>query len=65
MTRRMTTAQALVECLIAEGVEYVFGIFGHGCVQLGQALHDRREAIRFISVRNEQAGVHAAAHTRG
>ena len=58
---RMTTAQALVECLIAEGVQYVFGIFGHGCVQLGQALYQRRDKIRFVTVRNEQAGVHAAA----
>ena len=59
--KTMTAAQALVECLIAEGVQYVFGIFGHGCVQLGQALHHRRERIRFVTVRNEQAGVHAAA----
>ena len=59
--RTRTTAQALVECLIAEGVQYVFGIFGHGCVQLGQALYDQRDRIRFITVRNEQAGVHAAA----
>jgi len=59
--KTMTAAQALVECLIAEGVQTVFGIFGHGCVQLGQALYHRRDRIRFITVRNEQAGVHAAA----
>ena len=58
---RMTVAHALVEALIAEGVEFVFGIFGHGNVQLGQALEQRRDRIRFITVRNEQAGVHAAA----
>ena len=59
--KRMTAAQALVEGLIAEGVEYVFGIFGHGNVQLGQALAERRDRLRYVPVRNEQAGVHAAA----
>jgi 3D-(3,5/4)-trihydroxycyclohexane-1,2-dione acylhydrolase (decyclizing) len=57
----MTGAQAVVEALIAEGVEIVFGLFGHGNVQLGEALYARRDRIRFITVRNEQAGVHAAA----
>ncbi|MFH1130558.1 MAG: thiamine pyrophosphate-binding protein [Pseudomonadota bacterium] len=58
---QMTTVQALVRSLISEHVQYVFGIFGHGNVQLGQALYDHREQIKFIPVRNEQAGVHAAA----
>lgn len=57
---KMTTAFALVDALIAEGVSYVFGLFGHGNVQLGQALQARKDKIRFITVRNEQAGVHAA-----
>lgn len=59
--RRRTGAQALVDGLVAEGVEIVFGLFGHGNVQLAEALHARRDKIRFITVRNEQAGVHAAA----
>ncbi len=31
-TENLTVAQAIVRYLIAEGVEYVFGIFGHGNV---------------------------------
>lgn len=58
---RITAAQALVDGLVGEGVEVVFGIFGHGNVQLSHALYERRDRIRFITVRNEQAGVHAAA----
>ncbi|MBI4063167.1 MAG: 3D-(3,5/4)-trihydroxycyclohexane-1,2-dione acylhydrolase (decyclizing) [Elusimicrobia bacterium] len=58
--RRLTTAQALVEGLIAEGTEIVLGIFGHGNVQLGQALYERRQKIKYITVKNEQGAVHAA-----
>lgn len=58
---KWTAAQALVEGMVAEGVEIVFGLFGHGNVQLGHALHGARDRLRFITVRNEQAGVHAAA----
>jgi 3D-(3,5/4)-trihydroxycyclohexane-1,2-dione acylhydrolase (decyclizing) len=58
--RRMTTACALVEALIAEGIEIVFGVLGHGNVQLGQALREAGSRIRFIPAKNEQAAVHAA-----
>jgi 3D-(3,5/4)-trihydroxycyclohexane-1,2-dione acylhydrolase (decyclizing) len=57
---RMTAAHALVEGLVAEGVECVFGILGHGNVQLGQALAEARSRIRYVPVKNEQAAVHAA-----
>jgi 3D-(3,5/4)-trihydroxycyclohexane-1,2-dione acylhydrolase (decyclizing) len=68
---RLTTAQALVRYLLAQYVERdgreerffagVFGIFGHGNVAgLGQALQEYPE-LPYIPVRNEQAGVHAAA----
>ncbi len=70
-TLRLTTAQALVRYLLAQYVERdgreerffagVFGIFGHGNVAgLGQALQEYPE-LPYIPVRNEQAGVHAAA----
>ncbi|MBI4056621.1 MAG: 3D-(3,5/4)-trihydroxycyclohexane-1,2-dione acylhydrolase (decyclizing) [Elusimicrobia bacterium] len=57
---KLTAAQALVEVLIAEGVEIVLGIFGHGNVQLGQALYERKDKIRYIPVKNEQNAVHLA-----
>lgn len=57
----LTVAQAIVRYLIAEGVEYVFGIFGHGNVVLGEALAEARGKIRYVTVKNEQNAVHMAA----
>lgn len=57
---RMTAAQVIVEYLIHEKVPYVFGIFGHGNVQLGEALKEREDEITFIPVKNEQNAVHMA-----
>ena len=57
---RMTAAQVIVEYLINEKVPYVFGIFGHGNIQLGEALKEREKEITFIPVRNEQNAVHMA-----
>ncbi len=71
-TRRLTTAQALVEFLANQYVERdgrrqrffagTFGIFGHGNVAgVGQALQEAGERLRYYQARNEQAMVHAAA----
>jgi 3D-(3,5/4)-trihydroxycyclohexane-1,2-dione acylhydrolase (decyclizing) len=60
-TAKLTAAQAIVKYLIAEGVPYVVGIFGHGNAQLGQALYENRDSIGFICVKNEQNAVHIAA----
>lgn len=71
-TRRLTTAQALVEFLASQYVERdgveqpffagVFGIFGHGNVAgMGQALQQYRDRITYYLARNEQAMVHIAA----
>src|SRR5436190_20094212 len=70
-TRRLTMAQALIECLTQQhtsldGVEQpLFGgvltIFGHGNVAgVGQALLQARDRIRCYLPRNEQAMVHTA-----
>jgi len=58
---RMTGGQAVVRYLIHEGVSHILGIFGHGNVQLGQAIAESRGAIRYLLVKNEQTAVHAAA----
>jgi 3D-(3,5/4)-trihydroxycyclohexane-1,2-dione acylhydrolase (decyclizing) len=71
-TRRLTTAQALVEFLSAQLVERdgatrrfiqgCFGIFGHGNVAgVGQALQEAGERLRYYQGRNEQGMVHVAA----
>ena len=70
-TRRLTMAQALVECLAQQytsldGVEQplfggVLAIFGHGNVAgVGQALLQAKDRIRCYLPRNEQAMVHTA-----
>lgn len=63
MTRktRLTGAQVILKYLINEGVPYVLGIFGHGNVQLGEALAEHKDKIRFVQVKNEQNAVHIAA----
>jgi len=45
-------SQQIVECLEAEGVEYVFGIPGEENFHLMDALLD--STIRFITTRHEQ-----------
>ena len=71
MTRRLTTAQALVRYLAALRVHDddggarlfggVFAIFGHGNVAgIGEALHAEREALPTYRAHNEQAMAHAA-----
>ncbi len=57
---RLTAAELIVRKLIAEGVPYVLGIFGHGNVQLSQALAEHADEIRYIPVKNEQNAVHIA-----
>ncbi|MCL4798571.1 MAG: thiamine pyrophosphate-binding protein [Burkholderiales bacterium] len=55
---RMTGAHAIVKCLEAEGVEYVFGMSGHANLTFLDALLDSK--IRFVSVPHEQLAVHMA-----
>lgn len=70
-TRRLTTAQALIEFLKQQWVERdghaqpffagCFGIFGHGNLAgVGQALQQNPD-FRYYQCRNEQAMVHTAA----
>lgn len=53
-TSPISTAELIVDCLRAEGVEYVFGIPGEENIRLVDAL-DRAEDIRYVLVRHEQA----------
>src|SRR6058998_1176340 len=59
--RRLTGGQAVVRYLIHEGVTHILGIFGHGNVQLGQAIAEARREIRYVLVKNEQSAVHVAS----
>ena len=54
----MNTAEKLVECLIHEGVEVVFGIPGEENLEVMEAL--ATSPIRFITVRHEQGAAFMA-----
>src|ERR687898_3392798 len=51
-------ARLLVDCLQAEGVEYVFGIPGEEALDLNAALEESE--VRFVPVRHEQGGAYIA-----
>ena len=52
-------ADLFVECLEAEGVEYVFGIPGEETLDLNRAIEDS-DSITFVPVRHEQGGAYMA-----
>lgn len=54
----LTTAELMVKCLEAEGVEYIFGIPGEENLALIGALKD--SSIRFITTRHEQGAAFMA-----
>ena len=47
--QRMTGGQAVVRYLIHEGVTHILGIFGHGNVQLGEAIAEFDKVINLFS----------------
>ncbi len=51
-------SDVFVECLEAEGVQYVFGIPGEETLDLNESLAD--SAVQFIPVRHEQGGAYMA-----
>ena len=55
---RMTSSEALVETMVAEGVKDVFGIVGSAFMDALDLFPDA--GIRFIPVAHEQAAAHAA-----
>jgi len=57
---KYTGAQIIVEYLVKEKVPYVFGLCGHGNVGFLDALYDRKDKIKMIAVRHEQAAGHMA-----
>lgn len=58
-------AEVIVERLVAEGVPYAFGLCGHGILGLLDALYDRQDEIKTVSVHHEAvAGFMADAFYR-
>ena len=52
--KSLTAGQAIVDALIRNGVDCIFGIPGVHTYLLFDALHERRDEIRFIGTRHEQ-----------
>ncbi|MEK7200242.1 MAG: thiamine pyrophosphate-binding protein, partial [Bacteroidota bacterium] len=59
-TISLTGSQAVLEALIAEGVDIVFGYPGGAIMPIYDALYDYHDKIKHILVRHEQGGIHAA-----
>ncbi len=64
--KKLNLAEATAEFLVANGIEYFFGIGGHGNTTLIEALvpHARRNKIRVFDVQHEAVAAHAATALR-
>lgn len=58
--KKLTGSQAVMESLLAEGVDIIFGYPGGAIMPVYDALYDYKEKIRHILVRHEQGAGHAA-----
>ncbi len=55
----MTGSAALLEALIAEGTDTIFGYPGGAIMPIYDALFDYKEKLNHVLVRHEQGGIHA------
>ena len=60
MKKKLTGGQAIMESLLHEGADVIFGYPGGAIMPTYDALYDYREKIRHILVRHEQGAGHAA-----
>lgn len=57
---KINGAQAIIDALVAEGVDTMFGYPGGGIMPFYDQLYFNRDKLNHILVRHEQAAVHAA-----
>lgn len=59
---RLTGGEIVVKYLQKEGVPYILGIPGHGCLGLFDAIKDAHEKgnLKYIQVKHEQSALHIA-----
>lgn len=57
---KMSGGEALMRCLEAEGVEYIFGYPGGAVIPIFDAMITTKSKIKFILARHEQGSVHMA-----
>jgi len=58
--KKISGAQAVIECLLNENVDTLFGYPGGAIMPIYDALYDFRDNINHILVRHEQGATHAA-----
>jgi acetolactate synthase-1/2/3 large subunit len=58
--KTITGSEAVLQSLIEEGVDTIFGYPGGAIMPIYDALYDFREDLKHILVRHEQGGIHAA-----
>lgn len=56
----ITGAEAVIQCLLAEGVDTIFGYPGGAIMPVYDALFHHMKTLRHILPRHEQGGIHAA-----
>ncbi len=56
----LTGGEIIAEYLIKEGIPYIVGIPGHGCLGLIDAFKGKEDKIKVLQVRHEQSAVHLA-----
>src|SRR5438105_13738198 len=59
-TTELSGSEALLEALIVEGVDTIFGYPGGAIMPIYDALYDYHDRLKHILVRHEQGGIHAA-----
>ena len=59
-TKVMTGSEALIQSLMYEGVDTLFGYPGGAIMPVFDALYDKKDKMNHILVRHEQGAVHAA-----
>ncbi|MBQ7458793.1 MAG: biosynthetic-type acetolactate synthase large subunit [Bacteroidales bacterium] len=58
--KHISGADALIESILAEGIETVFGYPGGSIIPIYDRLYDYRDRLNHVLVRHEQGAVHAA-----
>lgn len=58
-TGTMSGSQAVIECLLAENTEVIFGYPGGAIMPIYDALYDYTDKVKHVLVRHEQGGIHA------
>jgi acetolactate synthase-1/2/3 large subunit len=59
-TKQISGSVAILEALVAEGVDVIFGVPGGATIAIYDALFDYSEKLEHILVRHEQGAIHAS-----